>query len=69
MSDDGQQWNGSDGTRHTVNSTDDPKVPGGYYHSQQDGDGNKATAVFNSDGSMANVSANRDWTPVSRQDS
>lgn len=58
---DGEQWTADDGTTHTVNSTNDPNAPGGYYHTQVDNDGNKATAVYNSDGTMADVKANRDW--------
>ncbi len=59
---DGQQWSSGDGTIHTVNSTVDPNVAsGGYYHTQVDARGNKATAVYNPDGSLADVKANRDW--------
>lgn len=61
---DGEQWRDPDGTRHTVNSTEDPKVPGGYYHSQLGPNGEKATAVFNPDGTMADVKANKDWKPA-----
>lgn len=52
MSRDGAQWTDSDGTTHTVNSSDNPGNPGGYYHSQQDSDGNKSTSVHTSDGSL-----------------
>lgn len=45
MSRDGAQWTDSDGTRHTVNSTDDPQAPGGFCHSQSSPNGDKATAV------------------------
>ena len=31
---DGERWIDSDGTSHTVNSTSDPNVPGGYYYNQ-----------------------------------
>lgn len=55
------KWTNNDGTTHTVNPTDDPKVPGGYYISQQDDKGNKATSVHNPDGSLADVKANKDW--------
>jgi hypothetical protein len=61
MSKDGEQWTASDGTKHTVNSTQDPKAPGGYYHTQTSPDGTKATAVYNADGSLADVKANKDW--------
>ena len=67
MSRDGEQWTDSDGTRHTVNSTDDPNAAGGYYHNQKGPDG-KATAVYNADGTLADVPANREWTEVPRQD-
>ena len=68
MSRDGDQWKDSAGTTHTVNSADDPKAAGGYYYTQVDSDGNKATAVYNSDGTFANVSTNSDWKDVPRQD-
>lgn len=61
MSRDGEQWTTSDGTKHTVNSTEDPRAPGGYYYSQTDSNGNKATAVYNSNGTLADVPANKDW--------
>jgi predicted enzyme related to lactoylglutathione lyase len=61
MSRDGAQWTDSDGTRHTVNSTDDPQAPGGFYHSQSSPNGDKATAVYNNDYTMADVAANKDW--------
>lgn len=60
MSKDGIKWTERDGTTHTVNSTQDPRVPGGYYHTQVDSAGNKATAVYNSDGTLADVPANKD---------
>lgn len=58
---DGDKWRSDDGTVHTVNSTVDPQVPGGYYHTQVDADGNKATAVYNEDGSLAPIKQNKDW--------
>ena len=62
MSSDGEQWVGPDGTIHTVNSTEDPRVPGGYYHTQYDPEtGAKATAVYNADGTFADVPANKAW--------
>ncbi|QHU93909.1 hypothetical protein GWK78_02625 [Candidatus Saccharibacteria bacterium oral taxon 488] len=64
---DGDRWVDPDGTSHTVNSTNDPNVPGGYYYNQHGPDGH-ATAVYNSDGTFANVAANRDWVEVPRQD-
>jgi hypothetical protein len=57
----GEQWTGPDGTTHTVKSTDDPKVPDGFYHSQTDSKGNKATAVYESDYKLAKVKQNKDW--------
>lgn len=59
---DGSQWQDSDGTIHTVNSTSDPKAQGGYYHTQYNpATGDKATAVYNSDGTFADVKANSQW--------
>jgi hypothetical protein len=59
---DGEQWVGPDGTIHTVNPTNDPNVPGGFYHSQRAPDGSaKATAVYNPDYTFADVKANKDW--------
>ncbi len=58
---DSKQWTVSDGITHTVNSTQDPKIPDGYYHTQVDSKGNKATAVYNPDGTLANVKASKDW--------
>jgi len=60
-SQDGARWKDGAGTTHTVNSANDPKARGGYYHSQTDSKGNKATAVFNRDGTLANTKANKDW--------
>jgi len=57
----GDRWTADDGTSHTVNPTSDPQVPGGYYHSQTNSDGEKSTAVYNSDGSLADIKQNRDW--------
>ncbi len=65
---DGDQWTTPDGTTHTVNSTSDPRVgEGGYYYNQHGPDGH-ATAVYNADGTLADVPANSDWTDVPRQD-
>lgn len=58
---DGDRWVDSDGTTHTVNSTSDPAVPGGFYHTQVSPSGDKATAVYNSDYSFADVPANKSW--------
>lgn len=67
-SQDGARWVDSSGTSHTVNSTSDPAVPaGGYYYNQHGSDGH-ATAVYNPDGTLADVAANRDWVDVPRQD-
>lgn len=70
---DGEQWADPDGTIHTVNSTNDPRAPGGYYHTQKDpgvdGPDGKATAVFNPDGSFADVPNNNNpnnWKPSPR---
>ena len=64
---DGDQWSAGD-TTHTVNSTSDPAVPaGGHYHNQHGPDGH-ATAVYNPDGTMADVAANSQWQDVPRQD-
>lgn len=67
MSKDGAQWEDSAGTTHTVNSADDPKATGGYYYTQVDSSGNKATAVYNSNGTMADAKANSEWVEVPRQ--
>lgn len=59
---DGERWQDDDGTTHTVNSTNDPNVgEGGYYHSVTEPDGNKETSVYESDGTLADVKANKDW--------
>lgn len=55
------RWTNDDGTSHTVNPTNDPRVPNGYYHTQVDRDGKKATAVYNADGSLADIKQNKDW--------
>ncbi|WP_163512161.1 hypothetical protein [Fodinicola acaciae] len=55
----GEQWE-SGGTTYTAKSTDDPKAPGGYFLSQQDERG-KETAVYNADGTLADVDANKNW--------
>jgi hypothetical protein len=57
----GERWTAPDGTTHTVKSTDDPRVPDGFFHSQTDSSGNKSTAVYNSDYSMADVPTNDEW--------
>lgn len=64
MSKDGEQWTGPDGTIHTVDSTQDPGVSlGGFYHTQYDPNtGDKATAVYNPDGTFADVPANNQWS-------
>ena len=57
---DGEQWT-QGGDTFTVNSTNDPKAgDGGYYVSQSDGK-DHATAVFTSDGYLADTKANKDW--------
>ncbi|OYX53465.1 hypothetical protein B7Y92_02885 [Candidatus Saccharibacteria bacterium 32-50-13] len=65
---DGDQWTDADGTAHTVNSTNDPNVPAGGYYYNQHGPGGHATAVYNPDGTLADVPANRDWRDSPRQD-
>lgn len=57
----GARWTADDGTTHTVNPTSDPQVPDGYYHSQTNADGEKSTAVYNSDDTLADIKQNRDW--------
>jgi hypothetical protein len=50
----------------TINPTEDPKAPGGHYVSIGD-DQDHSTAVYNPDGTLADVKANRDWRDVPRQ--
>lgn len=57
----GARWSDDDGTTHTVNPTDDPNVPDGYFHSQTNPDGEKATAVYDSDDALADVKQNKHW--------
>lgn len=40
------------GEKLTVNSTDDPDVPGGWYQSTTNADGEKSTVVYDADGNM-----------------
>jgi hypothetical protein len=54
------RWTNDDGIAHTVNPTNDPRVPGGYYHTQSDKDG-KATAVYNADGTLADIPQNKGY--------
>jgi len=63
----GDKWDDADGTNHTVNPAKDPRVPGGYYHSQTDPDGNKETAVFDADGYMPDIKQNAGWQESPRQ--
>lgn len=58
---DGTQFTASDGTKHTINSAQDPSAKGGYYHTQVDSKGNKATSVHKADGSLADTKANKSW--------
>jgi hypothetical protein len=52
----------------TVNSTDNPRVPGGHYVSVGDDDANDhSTAVYNPDGTLADVKANKGWKTRRRQ--
>ena len=47
-------------------------VPGGYYYNQHgptgDGSIGHATAVYNADGTLADIPQNRGWQDVPRQD-
>ncbi len=58
---DGVQFTAGDGTKHTINSAQDPSAKGGYYHTQVDSKGNKATSVHKADGSLADTKANKSW--------
>jgi hypothetical protein len=40
------------GEKLTVNPTDNPNVPGGWYQTTTDSQGNKSTAVYDSNGGM-----------------
>lgn len=64
---DGDQWVDGDGNTHTVNSTNDPAAPGGYYHSVV-GSKLHETTVYNADGTLADVHANRFLEDRERQD-
>jgi hypothetical protein len=55
------------GMNVTVNSTDDARVPGGYYVSIGNGQ-DHSTSVHNSNGTLADVKANDDWVDSPRQD-
>jgi len=48
------------GEHITVNSTDDPDVEGGYYQSQTNADGDKQTAVYDSEGDLAEGKGDND---------
>ncbi len=67
----GDRFETGGGGHVTVNPTDDPRVgANGYYVSV--GEGEKpnethSTAVFNADGTMADVQANRGWITRPRQ--
>ncbi len=65
---DGLQWQEGD-IRYTVNSSSElAHDPGSYYLNMLNvKTGAKATAVYNSDGTLANVDANRDWVEVGTQ--
>lgn len=57
------------GVQYTANPANDPNAQGGYYLSQTDMEtGDKATAVYNADGTFADTKANKDWRDVPRQD-
>lgn len=61
----GDRWTEGDMT-YTVNPTDDPAAgEGGFYLSQQDTEGNKASAVYNEDYTFADTKANNQWDDVS----
>ncbi|WP_155848443.1 hypothetical protein [Arthrobacter sp. 35W] len=48
----GEQFDLGGGERLTVNPTDNPNYPGGWYQTTTDADGNKSTAVYDKDGNM-----------------
>lgn len=53
------------GERLTVNSTDDPSVPGGHYQTTTNDQGDKSTAVYDADGGMpAGAGDNDSYEPV-----
>ena len=64
----GAQWS-QGGITYTVNSTDDPKAPGGYYLSMRDEQtGDHTTAVYNPDDTFAETKANKQWKPAPKQE-
>jgi hypothetical protein len=65
---DGAQWQEGD-IRYTVNSSSELKHDVGAYYLNMTNvkTGEKATAVYNSDGTLADVRANQSWRPVPRQ--
>ena len=66
-SDVGAHFPTGDSEHVTVNPTENPKVPDGHYVSIGD-DKDHSTAVYDEDGSLADVKANKDWVTRPRQD-
>jgi hypothetical protein len=62
----GARFPTGDTSHITINATSDPKAPDGYYVSVGD-DTDHSTAVYNGDGTLADVKANRDWETRPRQ--
>lgn len=48
----GDKFGTGGGEELTVNPTDDPRAPGGWYQTTTDSSGNKSTAVYDADGNM-----------------
>lgn len=48
----GARFGTGGGENLTVNPTSDPSVPGGWYQTTTDGQGNKSTAVYDANGDM-----------------
>jgi hypothetical protein len=44
----------------TVNSTDDPSVPGGWYQTTTNDGGDKSTAVYDANGDIPSGAGNND---------
>lgn len=68
--DTGAQIPAGDDMEVTVNPTRDPRVPDGYYISVGEGakpDRVHSTAVFNSDGTLADIPQNKGWRDTPRQ--
>lgn len=62
--DPGGKWSNG-GISYTVKSADDPRAGNGaYFFSMDDGQGGHGTAVYDGNGNMPDVKANRDWVEV-----